>query len=130
MLPLQRNLTYAFIMNKETEQDILNYIFTYCTAYWTKEEGLAYTHYVAVLKCDPSKEKNQLRKKFFDKMYTTDPKALELLKDGFQTFKDNLTKRIWKAHGHHLALNRCPKCNGIARTPQAKQCRYCGHNWH
>jgi ribosomal protein L40E len=26
-------------------------------------------------------------------------------------------------------LNLCPKCNGIARTPEAKQCRYCKYTW-
>jgi hypothetical protein len=25
---------------------------------------------------------------------------------------------------------RCPKCDRIARTPEAKQCLWCGHNWH
>lgn len=27
-------------------------------------------------------------------------------------------------------LNNCPKCDKLARTPYAKQCRYCGYNWH
>ena len=27
-------------------------------------------------------------------------------------------------------LNNCPKCGALARTPRAKQCRHCGHDWH
>lgn len=27
-------------------------------------------------------------------------------------------------------LNNCPKCNKLARTPYARQCRHCGHSWH
>lgn len=29
-----------------------------------------------------------------------------------------------------LFINRCPKCNRIVRTPLAKQCLWCGHDWH
>jgi hypothetical protein len=29
-----------------------------------------------------------------------------------------------------VLVNRCPKCSRIARTPLAKQCRWCGHDWH
>lgn len=25
---------------------------------------------------------------------------------------------------------RCPQCQGILRTPLAKQCRWCFHDWH
>ena len=26
-------------------------------------------------------------------------------------------------------INRCPSCNRIVRTPQARQCFWCGHEW-
>jgi hypothetical protein len=29
-----------------------------------------------------------------------------------------------------LPLNRCPECQRIVRTPLAKQCLWCGHDWH
>ncbi len=29
-----------------------------------------------------------------------------------------------------LFINRCPKCDRIVRTPLAKQCLWCGHDWH
>lgn len=29
-----------------------------------------------------------------------------------------------------VAQNRCPKCNRLARTPTAKQCLWCHHDWH
>jgi hypothetical protein len=27
-------------------------------------------------------------------------------------------------------LNCCPKCDALAKTPKARQCRYCFHDWH
>ena len=29
-----------------------------------------------------------------------------------------------------LVVNRCPKCHRIVCTPLAKQCLWCGHDWH
>lgn len=29
-----------------------------------------------------------------------------------------------------LFINRCPKCDRIVRTPLAKQCLWCGYDWH
>lgn len=29
-----------------------------------------------------------------------------------------------------IVLNKCPKCGKIARTPKAKQCRFCQYDWH
>ena len=34
--------------------------------------------------------------------------------------------RIYREHG----VNRCPQCHRIVRTPLARQCRWCGHDWH
>ena len=29
-----------------------------------------------------------------------------------------------------IFVNRCPECNRIARTPAARQCMWCHHDWH
>lgn len=29
-----------------------------------------------------------------------------------------------------LAVNRCPKCGSLCRTPRALLCLACGHDWH
>ena len=43
-------------------------------------------------------------------------------------------KVIWQAIVDRIArehrINRCPMCNRIARTPLAKQCHWCRHDWH
>jgi hypothetical protein len=31
-------------------------------------------------------------------------------------------------HGIDI-INTCPQCGQLARTPLAKQCRHCGHDW-
>ena len=69
-------------------------------------------------------------RKHYDEMTSNDPTVLELLKDGINEFHKNAATRVYMEHLNELTLNRCPKCDGIARTPTAKQCRYCGNDWH
>ena len=50
----------------------------------------------------------------------------ELLVDGIVGFLDRLETRL----AGELSMNRCPRCDRLARTPTARQCRHCGHDWH
>ena len=58
------------------------------------------------------------------------PKVNEVLGDGIDIFIDNVYKRLITEHGNNIFLNICPECSKIARTPKAKQCPWCFHDWH
>ena len=60
---------------------------------------------------------------------TNDKEALELLKNGETEFFINTANRILKEHKNDIFLNYCPKCQKLARTPKARQCRHCGNKW-
>jgi hypothetical protein len=45
---------------------------------------------------------------------------------GPKVIRQGIVDRIAREH----RVNRCPKCNRIARTPIAQLCLWCGHNWH
>lgn len=44
-------------------------------------------------------------------------------------FRRRVVERILREHAAEVVLNRCPKCEGLCRTPRAKQCMRCGHSW-
>ena len=113
----------------DQHKDTLSYIAQYSTQYMTDEEKAASRHYVAQEKLFKYKDRSQSASEAYYKMASDDPKVLELLKNGYQQFQEKFSQRIYDEHLPDLNLNRCPKCNGIARTPEAKQCRYCGHSW-
>jgi hypothetical protein len=58
------------------------------------------------------------------------PGASEALKMGDSAFMRRVRKRILVEHPDQIDLNRCPKCGRIPRTPKAKLCPWCYHNWH
>ncbi|MCC9641616.1 hypothetical protein LOC71_04970 [Rhodopirellula sp. JC740] len=42
----------------------------------------------------------------------------------------NAVDRILETRRDDFFENRCAQCQRLARTPAAKQCLWCGHDWH
>lgn len=110
-------------MNKE----LVKYIIVYFSELMTDDEKLALKHQMFIYKTSD----DPVRRQFYTKKgwISTAPEILELLKEGVEAFEMNVAKRIMKDTPEKVFLNDCPKCNQLARTPYAKQCRYCGHSW-
>jgi len=114
----------------ERKEDVLDYINRYCAQYRTAQEQKAIDHHTAQVKFFRLKDRHQRIREIYDRMTSKDPAVLALLKDGYDELVRRAAHRIYYEYFGELPLNCCPKCNGIARTPEARQCRYCGHDWH
>jgi hypothetical protein len=64
-----------------------------------------------------------------DALIAKDLRVKGLLKNGPEAFLQSLCDRILREHAEQVVVNRCPKCGGLARTPEAKQCPKCFHSW-
>lgn len=65
-----------------------------------------------------------------ERMYGfTDDKTNALAALGKEQLNRIIAERLLKDHGSEI-LNTCPRCEKLARTPLAKQCRHCGFDWH
>ncbi|NTS44007.1 hypothetical protein HRG84_24220, partial [Flavisolibacter sp. BT320] len=110
----------------------IDYILNYYSRFMTLKEAAAMKHYMSSSKfsqtvsSDGDKGNFLLEKGWLSK----DKEVVELLKDGYQQFRQNTAERILKDNTGKIYFNHCPKCVKLARTPQAKQCRYCGYSWH
>lgn len=111
-------------MDKETA----GYIMTYFRNLITDGEDLALKYHVYTYKSDGN---DKLRKIMTDRGWISErPETKEFLKNGYEEFELNAAKRIMKETPEKVFLNNCPQCNRLARTPYAKQCRYCSYSWH
>lgn len=105
--------------------ELEDYIYEYCGDFKTSDERLA----AKTLIYNPDAE--SLRAMMLRHGWISDdPSVLELIADGYKAFKSRTARRIWAVHRYELVLNLCPVCGKIARTPLAKQCRFCRHDWH
>ncbi|HWB27114.1 MAG TPA: hypothetical protein VG738_16640 [Chitinophagaceae bacterium] len=61
---------------------------------------------------------------------TLNDNVKNIIAGGFYSFKKFVALRIYSEHKDELKLNLCPRCFKVARTPLAKQCRFCYYDWH
>jgi hypothetical protein len=59
-----------------------------------------------------------------------DERVAQALEAGPETSRHAIVHRILRDHSDEIEVNRCPQCRRIVRTPQARQCFRCGHDWH
>lgn len=54
----------------------------------------------------------------------------DALRDGFESFRRRIADQLLQDPDVPLRIHRCPKCARVLRTPLARQCWRCGHDWH
>ena len=99
----------------------------------TKEEGMAWRHWSTTYKMEHSdstlqQKESRIKVSLQKGWMTQDPKILKLLENGIDEFEKAVAIRIDEQNT--IKYNNCPKCSKLARTPKAKQCRFCGFDWH
>jgi hypothetical protein len=114
---------------EEAYPELLEYIYNYCGKYFWRNANLS------SIKLDSFIVESDASNILMYKVLTEGGRILsdknlgELTNDGYDAYKIKIAQRIFDEHKDELELNLCPKCNKIARTQEAKQCRFCFHNW-
>lgn len=116
--------------NKELYPELAEYIFNYGSKFFTPEELLANRHLMAMEKSNNRENERWYQFYMKGQGVNSDKQMMNLVEGGFAPFMKRVTERIFKEHVNELELNLCPVCNKICRTPKAKQCRFCFHDWH
>lgn len=60
----------------------------------------------------------------------SDPEVARALEQGADAFRRRVRDRILSEMGDAVIVNRCAACDRIVATPRARQCLWCGHDWH
>jgi len=111
-------------------KDTARYIITYFSELMTPTEKIALRHQQSLVKLEDSENDNRTKLYYRRGWLSTDADVLNLLSKGSDQFMINCAKHILKDCPEKVFLNLCPACKKLARTPDAKQCRFCGCDWH
>ncbi len=114
--------------NYDESEVLTDYVCTQCTTHMNhfELEGLRVLNARAkAANTDSPAVRNLILKHWVGK---ADPLLLAALDRGTDAFRHAVRDRVLRDHPQ--IVNRCPKCNRVARTPRAKQCRWCLHDWH
>ena len=109
------------------DKDTVSYIINYFSELMTEVDKLAIKSHGHLLKTE---DNPKMRKILIDKGWISESEDVKtLLKDGYEVFELKVAERIMNEFPEKVFLNNCPQCKKLARTPKAKQCRHCGHQW-
>lgn len=111
------------------------YVVGYYGHFLNEQEHIALRHLMATEKVthgrtDQSAQEEAKSNKALSGLLSQDPVVLELAHDGIDAFMERTADRILAEHGDEIFLNYCPRCGVLAKTPDARQCRFCRHDWH
>jgi hypothetical protein len=119
---------------RSSESDLLAYyIARFYRHLMTPEERAAHMHltvaYSATYGMSPEEAERELAS-HPSVWISRDPAVLTLAAKGLDQFLADVRDRILREHPSDVFINRCPRCHALTRTPQAKWCPTCGHDWH
>jgi hypothetical protein len=117
------------------DDKLARYVVIYYPHLMTKSERRARGHLITTIKAtrgrsDLNAQAEARNDPDFAPSLSNDPEVLSLAAGGMKAFREATAARILNEHRGEIFLNRCPECGGLARTPKAKQCRFCGYDWH
>jgi hypothetical protein len=107
-----------------------DYIIAYYSDLLTPDEKKALRHFRSTTKLEEAKDLRLTRMYLKTGWLSDDPLILNYLSDGYIQFTLNCAKRVLTECPDKVFFNLCQECGKLARTPQAKQCRFCRYDWH
>jgi len=112
------------------------YVLRYYCQLMTTPERVAHRHLVGTAKAthgrtDAVAQREAEKSSHIGReLLSNDPKTLKLASEGLDAFMVRTAQRILDEHSGEVAFNYCPRCGALAKTPKARQCRACHHDWH
>ena len=119
----------------EFSPQVAYYVVRFHSHLMNDAERKAQLHLLATMKAtrgrsDETAQHEAQNNKIYSRMLSTEPNVLSLAKDGSEQLQLTTAARILKDSADKVFFNCCPACGELARTPSARQCRYCGYDWH
>lgn len=106
------------------------YTINYFSSLLNDNEKRALRHVGSTFKLQDTDNEGLVNSYYSVGWLSKDPEVLYLLIKGEDHFLINCARRIVTEHPDKVFFNLCPRCGKLARTPQARLCRFCGHDWH
>ena len=109
--------------------ELTHYIFHNYPHLMTVREAAAYKSILGEKKAESSDSPN-MQAMLGKGWVSGDPEVHALLANGEEHFMAGVRDRILRERAGEVFLNRCRKCEALAKTPRAKQCPKCFFSWH
>ncbi len=118
-------------MEYDDDKQLAHYLLVYGGKHFNDTESSAakaiWARRAAVYKLKHSPERKAAKLEIVEELECL-PGVSELLSEDKLDFSKHVGRRFMREQPDVIA--RCPKCEKVLRTPRAKQCMWCFHDWH
>jgi hypothetical protein len=119
----------------ENEREIAHYVVRWYARLMTAVEQRTQKHLFAALKATRGEshveaQREAQKSAVHSRFLSNDADVMHLADAGYEAFVERTAARILNDCRNEVVFNRCPKCGRLTRTPTARQCRFCAHDWH
>ena len=113
----------------DDDRELTAYIWRNYLRFLSPDESLGYKALIGTSKAESASPAmaRWLRERWGD---VGDPVVSPMFADGSDVFRDRVRDRILREHADDVFVNRCDECSKIVVTPEARQCLWCGCDWH
>ncbi|OCQ23772.1 hypothetical protein A7985_07480 [Pseudoalteromonas luteoviolacea] len=113
-------------MDYDEDQVLTDYVWSHGYNYMTELEQFGQKAVLARFKAEKSSP--VMAQKILEQWWHLNDKGVnEALSKGVAQFQLAVRDRVLRDHPE--IVNRCPSCKRVVRTPTAKQCHWCFHEW-
>lgn len=112
------------------EKELKKYLIEQCRAWMLPEELKALRRTSLIKEVESTVKKTALEEVKMEILYGfKDDKTNKLASLAINELENKIAQRLLQDHKDDI-INNCPNCSKLTRTPYAKQCRHCNHDWH
>lgn len=90
------------------------------------------TEYIAPIVSDSAESKIQKLHEYLESRdgHADDADVINAFQTPLEQRIKNAMDRVMMERRSEIVENRCPECHRLVRTPKARQCLWCGNDWH
>ena len=114
----------------DEDRVLTEYVWRHYSHLFTQLERKVFTRMLLEMKTRDDPPDFETDPYFARRLAERDEAVMKALEGGHAGFQRRVRDRILAEDGYHVYINRCPVCRRIVRTPKAKQCLWCHHDWH
>jgi hypothetical protein len=116
-------------MNYDEDRVLTNYVCEHYSRYMTPlERGMM--NAILLQQKMQLTQSSALRQKLLELHQVSKEDYEAALVDGPEQYRRQVRNRLIAEHRSDVFINRCSQCQRVVRTPEARQCFWCGFDWH
>jgi hypothetical protein len=125
-----RSAAEESVVEYDEDRELTRYVWDHYQRFLTERECRVGRAIIGRAKADVASSKEMVEILHRKLGGIGDAETEDALANGAEVFRRLVRNRLLSQHAVEIYVNRCPRCSRVVRSPSARQCLWCGFDWH